>query len=78
MPTVRTLCYCEQFALSLGKQGPYIFSKFNPLHTDTSYSTLVLFRSATLPRVMGPSECWRFELWPLAFSPFCSAQGGRF
>ena len=25
-----------QFALSLGKENPYIFSKFNPLNTDTS------------------------------------------
>ena len=27
----RTPHYCAQFALSLGKESPYIFSKFNPL-----------------------------------------------
>ena len=27
--------YAGQFALSLGKESPYIFSKFNPLNTDT-------------------------------------------
>ena len=25
----------RQFALSLGKESPYIFSKFNPLNMDT-------------------------------------------
>ena len=28
---IRTPHYCAQFALSLGKESPYIFSKFNPL-----------------------------------------------
>ena len=27
--------YCRQFALSLGKESPYMFSKFKPLNTDT-------------------------------------------
>ena len=27
--------YYGQFSLSLGKDNPYIFSKFNPLNTDT-------------------------------------------
>ena len=27
--------YYGQFALSLGKESPYIFSKFNPVNTDT-------------------------------------------
>ena len=27
--------YGGQFALSLGKESPYNFSKFNPLNTDT-------------------------------------------
>ena len=30
----RTLHYYRQFALSLGKESPYTFSKFNPLNTD--------------------------------------------
>ena len=29
--------YYGQFALSLGKESPYIFSKFNPLNTDTPF-----------------------------------------
>ena len=34
-PTLRTpRCY-RQFALSLGKESPYIFSKFDPLYADT-------------------------------------------
>ena len=31
---IRTPHYYEQFALSLGKESPYIFSKFNALNTD--------------------------------------------
>ena len=27
--------YYGQFALSMGKESPYIFSKFNPLNRDT-------------------------------------------
>ena len=33
---IRTPRYYGQFALSLGKESPYIFSQFNPLNTDTS------------------------------------------
>ena len=33
----RTLHYYGQFALSLGKENPYILSKFNPLNTDTLF-----------------------------------------
>ena len=33
--------YYGQFALSLGKESPYVFSKFNPLNTDTP---LIWFR----------------------------------
>ena len=32
---IRTPHYYRQFALSLGKESSYIFSKFNPLNTDT-------------------------------------------
>ena len=32
-------CY-GQFALSLGKESPYIFSESNPLNTDTFYGPL--------------------------------------
>ena len=32
---IRAPHYHEQFALSLGKESPYIFSKFNSLNTDT-------------------------------------------
>ena len=36
--------YYGQFALSLGKESPYIFAKFNPLITDAFYGPLgVLF-----------------------------------
>ena len=31
----QTAHYYGQFALSLGNKSPYIFSKFNPLNTDT-------------------------------------------
>ena len=30
----------KQFTMSLGKENPYIFSKFNPLNTDTFYGPL--------------------------------------
>ena len=39
-PASRTPHYYGQFALSLGKESPYIFSKFNPLNTDTFYGPL--------------------------------------
>ena len=32
---IRTFHYYGQFALSLGKESPYIFSNFNPLNSDT-------------------------------------------
>ena len=32
---IRTPDYCGQFVLSLEKENPFIFSKFNPLNTDT-------------------------------------------
>ena len=32
---IQTPHYYGQFALSLGNKSPYIFSKFNPLNTDT-------------------------------------------
>ena len=32
---IRTPHYYGQLALSLEKENPYIFSKFNPLNTDT-------------------------------------------
>ena len=38
---MRTPHYYGQFALSLGNESPYIFSKFNPLNTDTSYAPSV-------------------------------------
>ena len=34
-PALQTPHYHGQFALSLGKESPYILSKFNPLNTDT-------------------------------------------
>ena len=34
-PALRTPHCCGQFALSPGKETPYIFSKFNPLNRDT-------------------------------------------
>ena len=32
---IRTPCHYGRFTLCLGKQSPYIYSKFNPLNTDT-------------------------------------------
>ena len=44
IPDFLYLCICpttvKQFAVSLGKENPYIFSKFNPLNTDTFYGPL--------------------------------------
>ena len=37
-PALRTPHHYGQFALFLGKESPYIFSKFIPLNTDTSCS----------------------------------------
>ena len=37
---IRTLQYYGQFALSLGKESPNLFSKFNPLNTNTFYGPL--------------------------------------
>ena len=34
---IQTPHYYRQFAVSLGKESPYILSKFNPLHTDTPF-----------------------------------------
>ena len=34
---IQTPHFYGQFALSLAKQSPYIFSKFNPLNTDTPF-----------------------------------------
>ena len=39
-PTLRTPRYYRQFALSLGKESPYILSKFNPLNKDIFYGPL--------------------------------------
>ena len=36
IPALRTPHYHGQFVLSLGKESPYIFSKFNPLNRSTS------------------------------------------
>ena len=40
---VRTPHYYGQFSLSLVKVSPYIFSKFDPLNTDTSLLRTVFF-----------------------------------
>ena len=37
---IRTTHYYGRFALSLGKERSYIFSKLNPLSTDTFYGPL--------------------------------------
>ena len=37
---IRTPHYYGQFSLSMAKESPYIFSKFNPLNTDTFYAPL--------------------------------------
>ena len=43
MRLTRTPHYYGQFALPLGKESPYIFSKFNPLNMDTSLLRTVCF-----------------------------------
>ena len=35
---IGTPCYNGQFVLSLGKESPFIFSKFNPLNTDNPFN----------------------------------------
>ena len=40
---IRTPHYDGQVALSLRKQSPYIFSKFNPLYTDTPLIRTLFF-----------------------------------
>ena len=40
-PALRTPHYYGQFALSLGKESPYIFSKFNLVNADTFYGPSV-------------------------------------
>ena len=40
-----TPCYYGQFALSLWKALPYIFSQFNPLNLDTSWT---LYKSTNI------------------------------
>ena len=40
---IRAPRYYGQFSLSLGKKSPYIFSKFNPLNTDTPLIQTVCF-----------------------------------
>ena len=40
---IRIPRYYGQFALSLGKESPYILSKFHPLNTDTSLIRTVCF-----------------------------------
>ena len=37
---IQTPHYYRQFPLSLGKESPYIFSKFNPLNMDAFYTPL--------------------------------------
>ena len=39
---LRTPHYYGQFAVSLGKESPYIFSKFNPLNTDTPLTESII------------------------------------
>ena len=46
MRLIRTPHYYGQFALPLGKQSPYIFSKFNPLNRDTQ---LIIKRTLLWP-----------------------------
>ena len=62
-PTLWTPLYYGQSALSLEKKSPDIFSKFNPLYTDTPLiwtlsmaplvSALTGFDSLTVPRMLG-------------------------
>ena len=46
---IRTPHYYGQFALSLGKESPYIFSKFDPLNTNApSIRTLSMVPSVSV------------------------------
>ena len=49
---IRTPHYYEQSALSLGKESPYIFSKVNPLNTDTSLLRTVIFVPGESPYIL--------------------------
>ena len=40
---IRTPHYCGEFALSLRKESTYIFSKLNPLNTESSLLQAVCF-----------------------------------
>ena len=70
----RTLHYYGQFALSLGKESPYILFKFNPLNTDAFYGpfsvrTNGVWLSFVLRIVLGRWLCrvhcitWPYELF---------------
>ena len=45
--------YYRQFALSLGKETPYIFSKFNLLNTDTLLICTLCMHTPSLSVIMG-------------------------
>ena len=45
--------YYRQFALSLGKETPYIFSKFNLLSTDTLLICTLCMHTPSLSVIMG-------------------------
>ena len=56
---IRKPHYYGQFALSLGKESPYFFSKFNPLNTDTS-SIWTLSMAPSMP-VLTEFDCIKYD-----------------
>ena len=48
--------YYRQFALSLGKESPYVFSRFNPLNTDTPLIQTLLM-DPSVSQLMGYFDC---------------------
>ena len=63
---IQTPHYYGQFALSLGKENPYIFFKLNPLNTDTPLiQTLSMARSVFVVTEFD-STMWKYS-WKVSF-----------
>ena len=60
-PALRTPHRYGQFALFLGNESPYIFSKFIPFNTDTFCSALSVLRCIRSPLFQGLSKITRLR-----------------
>ena len=60
-PGIRTPHYYETFVLSLEKESPYLFSKFNPLNTDT-----LLIRALLCPTRRPYYRIWLYLTYSLS------------